>query len=157
MQLYRLISSRFARDLSGEGARRYGGRWNPKGTAVLYTTTSVSLSVLESLVHQPTTESFLSLVLSTIDIPHDSVIQRLEPEDLPPGWQNYPPPGRLRDLGCAWVTKGETLGLEVPSALLPANVSEKNVLLNPAHPDFQRVRIVEVQPLTLDARLRAPL
>jgi RES domain-containing protein len=55
------------------------------------------------------------------------------------------------------VTKGETLGLEVPSALLPANVSEKNVLLNPAHPDFQRVRIVEVQPLTLDARLRAPL
>ncbi|HEX9872959.1 MAG TPA: RES family NAD+ phosphorylase, partial [Deferrimonas sp.] len=84
MQLYRLISSRFARDLSGEGARRYGGRWNPKGTAVLYTTTSVSLSVLESLVHQPTTESFLSLVLSTIEIPHDSVIQRLEPEDLPP-------------------------------------------------------------------------
>ncbi|MEX2607338.1 MAG: RES family NAD+ phosphorylase, partial [Kiritimatiellia bacterium] len=35
----------------GEGARLYGGRWNSKGTRMVYTSAAPSLAILETLVH----------------------------------------------------------------------------------------------------------
>jgi RES domain-containing protein len=70
--------------------------------------------------------------------------------DLPPDWRTYPAPDRLKDLGTAWIRDGRTVALVVPSAIIPR---EHNVLLNPVHPDFPRIRIGPASPFAFDPRL----
>lgn len=47
--LYRALNPVYARDpLSGEGARRHGGRFNPKGMPALYTSLSIMTTLREA-------------------------------------------------------------------------------------------------------------
>lgn len=134
----------------GEGARRYGGRWNRPGTAVVYTAATLSLCALEYLVHVDASLAPPKLVAIAVEIPADVALRELTIADLPAGWRAYPAPERLLDLGSAWVRAGETVGLAVPSAVIP---HEQNLLLNPAHPDFPRLRILPALPFAFDPRL----
>ena len=132
------------------GPRRYGGRWNHKGTAVIYAAESRSLATLEYLVHVPLPYEPLDLALATICVPDGSSIRELQLSELPEDWNRFPPPSRLADLGSDWVRSGDSLLLRVPSAVVDR---EYNVMINPAHPEMSRVRIEDVRPYAFDERL----
>ena len=69
VQVYRITSTRYSRDLSGTGARLHGGRWNPKGISVVYSAESRALATVEYLVHVPLSLVPRDLSLVTLHIP----------------------------------------------------------------------------------------
>jgi RES domain-containing protein len=146
---WRLTTARFADTaFSGDGARRYGGRWNPKGTAVVYTAATLSLAMLELLVQdQPLRARYVAV---PADIPDDLAIERIDPADLPADWRDPAARDTLRRIGAEWVRRQDTAILAVPSAVIPI---ETNYLLNPAHPNFGRVAIGVPALLETDLRL----
>jgi RES domain-containing protein len=150
MELYRIAKRAYIRDLSGSGPRRYGGRWNHKGTAVIYAAESRSLATLEYLVHVPLPYEPLDLGLATILVPDESSIRELQLRELPRDWNKFPAPSRLASLGSDWVRSSESLLLRVPSAVVD---HEFNMIINPAHPQMAQVRIGEVRPYAFDERL----
>ena len=146
---WRLTTARFADTaFSGDGARRFGGRWNPKGTAVVYTACTLSLAMLEMLVQdQPLRARYVAV---PADIPDDLATERIDPADLPADWRDPAARDTLRRIGAEWVRRQDTAILAVPSAVIPI---ETNYLLNPAHPDFGRVGIGAPELLEADQRL----
>jgi len=152
MRVYRLIRPQWlSQALTGEGARRYGSRWNPKGIPMVYTASSLSLAALETLVHFSVDTAPLDYVALTIRVPDDGV-KRLPDEQLPIDWNTTPAPAACREVGAHWVAGGKSLGLAVPSVVVP---SEENVLLNPLHPDFANVALDKQEPFLFDPRLLA--
>ena len=156
MLLYRLSSHKFVDDLSGEGARLYGGRWNAIGQAAIYTSNSLSLAFLEVLCH--TKLSLIKDRFSVLVLEFESQNGKLEvinEADLPPNWNAYPTPDYIVEKGTNWLKSKASLGLGVPSAALPfPNNTEYNVLLNPNYPEFDKfVKIKEIAPFSFDDRL----
>ena len=143
------LAKRSRPTFDGEGARLYGGRWNHPGVAVVYTAESLSLAVLEFFVHL-TPRDAPDLVAISADIPDDVRLDRLDQRAMASDWRVTPAPATLADLGTAWARGGATAVLAVPSAIVPR---ETNYLLNPAHPDFRRVRIGRPEPFALDPRM----
>jgi len=150
MDVYRISKSRFIRDLTGEGPRLYGGRWNHKGTAVLYAATTRSLATLEYLVHVPLPYEPLELSIATLVVPDDASQSTVLAEELPTNWSSYPAPTALADIGTEWVRGGESLILRVPSAIVP---QEHNIIINPAHSEMVGVTIEDVRAYAFDERL----
>ncbi len=149
---WRIVKSRHASSaFDGEGARLYGGRWNSPGTRMVYTASSISLAVLEVLVHLQEARllSSYSLVATRFD---DGLIERLDHSRLPDGWRAYPAPPELQQIGDEWVKSLRSAVLEIPSVIVQR---ESNYLLNPAHPDFPSMSIGEPEPFTFDERLVA--
>jgi RES domain-containing protein len=133
----------------GEGARRFGGRWNSPGTAVIYVAQSRALALLEVLVglRSLTPTSSYVLIATTFD---DALIDALGPDELPEDWRTSPPPSSTRRIGDHWVGERRSAVLRVPSVIVPG---EFNHVLNPAHPDFGRIAIGEPHELAIDPRL----
>jgi len=150
MDAYRISRSAYIRDLSGEGARRYGGRWNRKGHPVLYTAEHASLAILETLVHSSINALPNDLCIAKIHIPDDIKTMVLKEEELPENWRQYPAPNILADRGAEWLNKAKSLVMMVPSAVVP---SEWNILLNPVHPEFEGIKLDGVRDFSLDRRL----
>lgn len=150
MRLYRISKMKFAEDLSGEGARLFGGRWNLKGFSVLDTSENISLAAMELLVNLPVADLPDDLRLITIDVPDEISMRVISSDDLPKGWRHYPPPRSLSEMGTEWIRTEESLILRVPSAVIP---QEWNVLLNPQHSEMNRVEILSVEPFGFDKRL----
>ncbi|HMO64654.1 MAG TPA: RES family NAD+ phosphorylase [Verrucomicrobiota bacterium] len=131
----------------GASCRR-GGRFNSPGTAVVYVSAHQSLAALELLVH-----IVHHLPLRCVVFPvewEDLPEERLRPEELPPDWRSEPATADIMRLGDAWVRRGRTALLRVPSVVVP---EEDNLLLNPAHPGFARLRVGEARPFSFDPRL----
>jgi RES domain-containing protein len=149
VRLFRLCRRAHAA-FDGEGARLYGGRWNPPGVAVVYTSATPSLAVLESLVHLDPEDAPDDLVLIAAELPAALAVTTIAAETLPRNWRDPVAPQTLRSLGLKWVQAGKTVALAVPSAVLP---SESNVLLNPAHPDFRKISVGRPERFTFDRRL----
>jgi RES domain-containing protein len=135
---------------SGEGARLFGGRWNHRGTAVVYTADTLSLAALEYFVHLGPAMAGVELVFFKAEIPKRMVIQDLAPETLPAGWRSEPPLAVTRHLGSDWAAGNTTAVLRVPSALIP---SQFNFILNPGHPDFSRIKVLGPDPFRFDSRM----
>jgi len=150
MQLFRIARTEFIQDLSGAGSRMYGGRWNRKGTALLYTSESRALAALEYLVHVPLALAPTDLSILGIDVPDDAQVKTLEAASLPRDWKAYPPPQALAAIGTKWAQSKETLVLRVPSVVVD---DEFNFLVNPSHPQFKRLRPHPPQRFKLDQRL----
>jgi len=132
----------------GEGARLYGGRWHSPGRAVVYTSASTSLGLLEQMVHA---EEGLPPSYLTIPVTFDvGLVEKLEAVKLPSRWQASPPPFELQRIGNEWVDSMRSCILEVPSVLVP---HESNFILNPEHPDFASTEIGEPIDLEIDSRL----
>ena len=136
--------------VSGEGARLYGGRWNSVGSAVVYTSTTFSLALLEIMVNASTPRISPDMVYVPMDIPDRIRLDVLDIETLPQNWFDFPAPPECQLAGDSWVHRGETVGLVVPSAV--ARI-ETNVLLNPAHPDFVRIVVGNIDAMAIDHRL----
>jgi len=152
MRCWRLCQARYAAAaFSGDGARRYSGRWHWPGTPVIYTATSLALAALEILAHFDHDLVPAPFVAFAVDIPPEVRLQRVTAKLLPSNWRALPAPDATKDLGAKWLRAGTTVGLLVPSALVP---QERNVLFNPQHQDFARLQIGPPEPFTFDPRLR---
>ena len=149
MRVWRLTSSRYPSP-DGEGARSYPGRWNLPGIAVVYTSATLSLAVLETLVHVDSDLLPDDLVTLSAGIPDGLAIEMIKDTQLPANWREYPAPEALQVIGAQWVQKGQTAILSVPSAVTPG---ERNYLLNPAHADFAKIKWSRPSPFKWDLRL----
>ncbi len=149
-QVFRIAREKYVRELSGEGARLFGGRWNRKGTALLYASESRSLAVVEFLVHVPISLVPEDVHITRLALPADAEADEFTPDRLPAGWNRYPAPEALADMGSAWVRKNKKLVLKVPSAVV---AGERNFLINPAHRLFPKVRILDVEPFEAIGRM----
>jgi RES domain-containing protein len=140
MEVFRLARESRCRDLSGYGAFLFGGRWNLPG-----------LALLETLVHLPVEDLPDDMYLMTLEVPNDITREILTLGDLPADWQRLSMPQPTATIGHAWLQAGRSLALQVPSVVVP---QERNLLLNPAHPEFSRVRLLDAQPFHFDERLK---
>jgi RES domain-containing protein len=150
MLVYRIAKKEVVRDLSGTGAKLYGGRWNHRGTAVVYTSETRALATVEFLVHVSLSNAPRGLMIATIEIPDKIVPEEVPRAALPRGWRDYPPPREVADLGTRWVKSGRSLLLRVPSAVVE---QEYNILINPLHSDMRRVKLQRVEKFEFDRRL----
>ncbi|HVN97454.1 MAG TPA: RES family NAD+ phosphorylase [Syntrophorhabdaceae bacterium] len=143
---------RLADAFTGEGARLGGGRWNHVGTPVVYVRETLSLAALELFVHFTRKDIKLtkSLLAIPVEIPSHLKIIEISIKDLNFDWRISPPSNSTKDIGTEWVQKGSSAVLRVPSAIVQ---EEYNLLLNPNHGDFKRMRIGKPQPFTLDERM----
>lgn len=132
----------------GEGARLYGGRWHSAGRAVVYTSASTSLGLLEQLVHaeEGLPPSYLTIPV-TIRM---ELVETLDRIKLPSKWRVSPPPHGLQRIGNEWADSLRSCILEVPSVIVP---HESNYILNPKHPDFSSLEIGDPISLETDPRL----
>jgi RES domain-containing protein len=147
---FRIAKARHARDaFDGEGAHRYGGRWNGPGTPLLYTSASRALAVLELLVHLQASELLATYVLieATFDA---ALVERLEPVRLPRNRRAFPSRVGLQEIGDRWTAERRSAVLEVLSAVVPA---ESNFLLNPLHRDFAKIAVGGSNRFEFDSRL----
>ena len=151
IRVWRICARKFAKTaFSGDGARLYGGRWNPSGTAVVYTASALSLAALELFVNLDPEEIPSGLVAIEATIPDDVPIHTIEAASLPRHWRRYPAPVALQSIGADWIAAAHTAVLSVPSTVIP---EERNYLLNPAHPDFHRLKIGPPAPFHFDPRM----
>jgi len=134
---------------TGEGARIYGGRWNSRGTAVIYVSEHESLAALELLVHLtplPPDDRYLSFRLEW----DHKLTEHVPVKNLPLHWNAEPPDSQTMQIGDEWVRAGKSVALALPSVL---SASEMNFLLNPRHPDFKKIKISHPVEYRFDSRL----
>lgn len=150
MIVFRLAKQRFADDLSGVGAELTGGRWNFKGTRILYTSESRALCMAEVAVHIPIGLIPKDYYLITIEIPDNSPMTTIDVKTLPKNWKEFPYSDLTQRLGDDFLNKMDSLILKVPSAVVPG---DWNYLINPDHADFKEIRIKDKESFNFDSRL----
>lgn len=148
MLVYRLGSMRYPAN-DGLGASLYGGRWNHKGTAVIYAAASRALCALEVLANANDLAG--DYVVTPIQLPDDLAVSTLSIDSLPLEWNAAEPTTETADIGTRWAESLESVVLVVPSAVIP---EEQNYILNPSHSDFSRIRFLTSEPFHFDERLR---
>lgn len=149
MQVFRIQKAKYAGDISGFGSTLVSGRWHQAGKhPILYTSSNISLAILECLVHLPTVVKPPDLVLLTLEVP-DSSIVKPETKDLPENWNKKGYFDDVQHWGTTWLQSLSSLAIVVPSVTSP----DYNILISPSHPDFGSVKIVNTRPITLDDRL----
>ena len=155
MRLWRLSSTRRARDFTGGYGLLHSGRWNTAGRPVTYCSTVPSLAALEKRVH--VTDPGL--------LPPQSMVEYEAPDDLPqrivdlsalaPDWIHREVD--TQKLGDQWLDALTDVLLIVPSVIMPLpNAPDRNVLINHRHPDAQRITITRAASFELDTRLFEP-
>jgi RES domain-containing protein len=148
MRCFRIGDARFPL-LDGTGARVHGGRWNSPGRGLIYAAETYAGAVLEILVHANLNRLPHTHAVVTIEIPGDIKVERLLASDLP-GW-NSPNQAAGREFGDRWLAEARSAVLTVPSFVTQGR--EHNILLNPVHPEFARIRHTAPEPIAWDERL----
>jgi RES domain-containing protein len=148
MKVYRITPKKYSTDLSGTGAKLYGGRWNRVGVPLLYTSEHFSLAILENIVHIQNPAILPTYHAITIEIP-DS-FQEYSTDDFSEDWLNQNAFESLRKLTDTFVESGAFLAMKVPSAIIDV---EYNFLINPQHSLFKEVKIIKQQEFSFDKRL----
>ena len=150
MKIYRIAKTQYLEDLSGEGARLYGGRWNKRGYSMLYFSESLSLAVLEILVHMNFEYLNADFKYLEADIPDVLIKQKLKPESMESHWRSNPPSLNTQNLGTNWLHSKKSLAMQVPSAVLP---QQYNILVNPRHKNISQLKITKTGVLNVDSRV----
>jgi RES domain-containing protein len=150
MIVYRVAKTKYINDLSGSGARLYGGRWNHKGVGIIYASETRALATVEYLVHVPLAIVPDDLSIASIEVPDDVTAREILISELPGNWRSFPPPIELAELGTGWALSNETLLLRVPSAVV---AHEFNILINPLHPDMKSAVVSYIENYKFDNRL----
>jgi RES domain-containing protein len=148
MKAYRISRSKYIKDLSGIGAKLYGGRWNPKGMAVLYTSENKSLAALEILVHFDRSLVPDELQIITINLPKGQIASydELKYQKILSSKESHT---RFKEEGRSWIESKTSLGLKVPSVLISG---EYNIIINPEHELFKEIEIEKIEDFTFDER-----
>jgi RES domain-containing protein len=152
IEIFRLGTAQFKDALwTGEGGLHVDGRWHTPGRRIAYTAQSLSLAQLEILVHIADRRKMPQLVMARAYIPDALSIQTIETSVLTGAWRRFSPYSeQTQRLGMQWLAEGKSPVLKVPSAVSEA---EWNFLLNPVHPDFQKLMLGESKPFSMDPRL----
>ncbi len=151
MKLFRVVQGTDrAKDLSGTGAFRWGGRWNSKGVYMLYTSENSSLALLESLVHFDEGETPPQLYSTELEIPDNAPVYMLPDSEYNKDWLKLSLLENQKQ-GDHWMEERKYLAIKVRSAINPA---EYNYLLNPVFPRYHNlVKIISVKEIKVDERL----
>ncbi|TVR19605.1 MAG: RES domain-containing protein [Balneolaceae bacterium] len=147
MVVYRITLTKWADSLAGSG---FPARWNSKGVYVIYTAESRALACLENLVHRSGEGLNNRFSVIEIDVPDNASVKTVEAESLPDQWHHITSYPVCRKIGDSWAESGSTLLLRVPSSVIR---DEHNILINPAHPDFEQTKIRKAIPFRFDERL----
>lgn len=147
MKAYRIANRQYA-TLDGIGAALYPQRWNRLGESLIYAAESLAVCQLEILVHVDRAGPPKHHVWLEIDIPDKVAFEALDPIDLP-RW-NRNDLSASRRYGSGWIQSRRTAVLLVPSKAAPEG---RNVLINPAHPDFRKIDCTVHRTMKWDARL----
>jgi RES domain-containing protein len=146
VRLWRLTRPDFLPGIDGEGAKLWGGTWNNPGLPMVYLSSSLALSALEILVNLPPQQrrkgELPTLVAIAVDVDSDTITD--------PGLPAQQEIAESRLYGDAWLRSAQSLGLFVPSRVIPL---ERNILLNPRHPAMTDVTVTLTEPFVFDDRL----
>lgn len=147
MIIYRLATEQYVEDLSGTGAKLFGGRWNTAGMPALYATENISLALVEILVRTDKTLMPPDYMLLKLEIPDQLVLATIQQNKLKKNWKDdldY-----TQFIGSSFLKTGAELALKVPSAIVE---EENNFVINPSHADFKKVKIKSISKFQLDKR-----
>lgn len=137
--------------MSGEGAYRYGGRWNSPGFRAVYLADSVALAALEIVAHAGSVAQ--RYVAFEVEVP-TRLVTGVPWEEAPPDWQRRD--GWCRGIGDEWLRTQSSVGIRVPSAVLGPAIPDRNVVVNMAHPKASQIVVQQSIDLWLDERLGPP-
>lgn len=150
MEAYRLSREKFAANLSGKGAALKGARWNSIGVELIYTAGNRSLAMAEVAVHFTLATLPGDYMMTSIFIPDDVSLQKLNVSDLPADWNTFPHPSTTQVIGDKFIADNKFCVLQIPSAVTQGDY---NLLINPNHPDFKRIRIIDTDKFPFDKRI----
>ncbi len=151
-EVFRICKTKYAAtSFDGEGAFRFGGRWNTRGTRIIYTAGSLALAALEMLVHLDEDTLLLKYSFIKAQVPPELILPVEKFRRLPKDWSSSPAPTEVQSIGDDWARALVSAVLEVPSAIIPP---EKNYLLNPAHADYFKITLSKPHKFALDERLK---
>ncbi len=150
MIVYRIGLYKYARELSGEGAKLNGGRWNHLRIPCIYFSENRSLAVLEYTVNSNIDIIPRALSITSLLIP-DQYIQTLAIEDLPGNWQETPAPFSTKTYGTELFEESLKLAYKVPSSVMP---DEFNLIVNPLHEAMQYCKILAVKDFVYNVRIK---
>jgi RES domain-containing protein len=149
MIVFRLIKKKYSHDWGGKGAELIGRRWNSKGVPMIYASESRSLCTVEVAVNLPMGVFPTGFEMISIEIPDHITIKEIKESDLPAGWKEFPFIELTQHLGNEFIIQNEFLAMKVPSAVIPGDF---NYLLNPRHPDFEKIQVIKNEPYEFDER-----
>jgi RES domain-containing protein len=149
MIVYRLVRKKYGFTLSGEGAKKAGGRWNSIDFSLIYTSDSRSLCTAEVAVSLPIGIFPNDFEMLLIEIPEDIPFLEINARDLPEGWRKFPYLEKTLQLGDKFILENEFPVMKVPSAVIPGDF---NYLINPRHPDFEKIKNIKTEPYEFDER-----
>ena len=150
MEAYRLSREKFAATLSGKGAAIKGARWNSIGCEIIYTASNRSLAMAEVAVHFTLATLPNDYRMDTIFLPNDTSIQKLQVTDLPEDWNTFPHPSTTQAIGDRFIAANKYCILQIPSAVTQG---DHNLLINPNHIDFKRIKITATDKFPFDKRI----
>lgn len=150
MEVFRLAREKYATPLSGKGSAIKGARWNSIGIELIYTAKNRSLAMAEVAVHFTLATMPVDYVMITIDIPDDIEIKQLVVADLPIAWKDFPHPRATQKIGDDFVNENRYCILIIPSVVTQGDY---NVLINPNHKDFSKIKITRIDKFPFDKRI----
>ena len=150
MEAFRLSRQIYATPLSGKGAAIKGARWNSVGVELIYMALNRSLAMAEVAVHLTAATVPSDYVMLTIYLPTNISAQKLTEADLPPDWKSFPHSVSTQTIGDKFVADNKYCVLQVPSAVTHGDF---NLLVNPHHPEFSKIKILEIEDFSFDERI----
>lgn len=150
ISVFRIAREKYCKDLSGTGARLYGGRWNPKGVNMLYTADSRALAAMELAVRLGLNDLPTDLVMISLQLTvggNSSDVPMAVLETLPQDWNVHPYTTAAQQIGKDFVEEGKYLALKVPSVTVRGDY---HYLLNPMHAAIHLVKVQSIEPFFLD-------
>ncbi|QDK80187.1 RES domain-containing protein [Spirosoma sp. KCTC 42546] len=148
MLVYRITKTIYADRLVASGG---AARWNSRGQFVIYTAATRALACLENVVHRSGEGLLADFRVMVIDVPDTLPMEIISLENLPSDWFEFRQYDACQRIGGEWLRHGRSAVLKVPSAIIP---NEWNFLLNPAHPDFTRITLLQTEPFAFDPRIK---
>ncbi len=148
MKVYRITLAKFSTDLKASGR---AARWSSNDIQMIYTAASRSLACLENVVHRNQLGLSALFRIMIIEIPDTMKIKTIDTGLLHNDWKDYDKVILTQKIGDGWISDKETAVLKVPSSIIDM---EYNYLINPLHPDFKRIKLLQTEPFIFDERIK---
>jgi len=150
MEAFRLSREKYAAPLSGKGAAMKGARWNSVGVELIYTASNRSLAMAEIAVHLTLATVPKDYVMLTLYLPDHISLQKLTVADFPDDWNAFPHPNSTQAVGDKFISDNKYCVLQIPSAVTQGDF---NLLVNPYHSEFSKIKIIEMEKIPFDERI----
>jgi len=147
MIVFRIVHKAFSQSLVGSG---HPGRWNKSGQKVIYAAESIALAFLESMIRRQGVGFNEDFKIMFLDIPQELTITTIDPASLNPGWDHIRNHSVSQERSSSWYASLQAPVLKVPSVVLPYSF---NFVINTAHKDFKKIKIIDLTPLVPDPRI----